>query len=106
MGSWVDLWKLVAMGNVTAATRLITQEGDSGCLLLDSIQSSIRSVRDQLADKHPPSSPADPSAISKFPAVKEPHQVVFDWIDEPIERSTIQLMSGSAGPSGWMPGHG
>ena len=92
--------KLVAVGNVRAATRLITQEGDSGCLPLDSIQPDGRSVRDHLADKHPPSSPANPSAISKLPPVTDPHQVVFDRIDGPMVRATIQLMSGSAGPSG------
>ena len=59
--------KLVAMGNVKAAVRLITEHGDQGCLPLDGIQPDGRTVMQHLTDKHPPGQPADHSTISDCP---------------------------------------
>jgi len=92
--------KLVAVGNVKAALRLITEHQDRGCLPLDSLQSDGRTVKQHLLDKHPPGQPAMPSAISDSPPAEEPHQVIFDQIDGPLIRSIVQRMDGSAGPSG------
>ena len=92
--------KLVAVGNIKAALRLITEHDHGGCLSLDAIQPDGRSVKDHLLDKHPPSKPVDPTAISDMPPATAPHPIVFDQIDGPLIRSTVQQMSGSAGPSG------
>ena len=92
--------RLVGLGNVRAATRLITEQGNNGCLPLDSIQPDGRSVRDHLKDKHPPGTPADPFSIIDIPPADVPHLVVFDRIDGSTIRHTIQRMSGLAGPSG------
>ena len=92
--------RLVSRGNVRAATRLITEEGDKGSLPLNWIQPDGRSVRDHLIDKHPTGTPVDPSAISNRSPANKPYHVVFDQIDGFMVQSTIHGMSGSAGPSG------
>ena len=92
--------KLVAAGNVKAALRLVTEQSNTGCLGLDSLQPDGRTVKDHLLDKHPPDNPAAPSTISGTPSVPEPHPIVFEQIDGSLIRSTIQRLSGSAGPSG------
>lgn len=92
--------KLVSLGNVKAAIRLITEHGGSGSMSLCTIQPDGRSVKDHLLDKHPPGAPAPPSAISNEPPISEPHPIVFDQIDAPFIRSTALQMDGSAGPSG------
>ena len=89
--------KLVSLGSLKAATRLITEQNDYGSLPLDSIQPDGRMVKDHLLDKHPQGAPATPSAISEQTPAIEPHSVVFDQIDGSI---IIQQMDGSAGPSG------
>ena len=92
--------KLVAAGNVKAALRLVTEQSNTGCLGLDSLQPDGRMVKDHMLDKHPPSNPAAPSTISRTPSVPEPHPIVFEHIDGSLIWSTIQRLSGSAGPSG------
>ena len=90
----------MSQGNIKAAIRLITEHGGAGCLPLGSTQPDGRTVKDHLLEKHPPGTPASPSAMSEHPPAVEPHPVVFDRIDGPMIRSTVQRMSGSAGPSG------
>ena len=92
--------KLVSVGNVKAALRLITEPQGRGCLPLDSLQSDGRTVVQHLQDKHPPGQPAMFSAISDHPLAAESHQVIYDQIDGPLIRSIVQRMDGSAGPSG------
>ena len=92
--------KLVSMGNVKAALKLITEHGDQGCLALDSIQPDGRTVKQHLMDKHPPGKPADPSTISDCPPTNTPHPLIFEEIDGPLIKSIIQQMDGAAGPSG------
>ena len=92
--------KLVSLGNLKAAARLITEQNDYGCLQLDNIQPDGRTVMDHLLDKHPPRTPALPSAISDQPPAIAPHSVIFDQIDGALIRSISQQMDGSAGPSG------
>ena len=90
----------MSQGNVKAAIRLITEQRGAGCLPLDSIQPDGRTVKDHLLQKHPPATPASPSAISEHPPAIEPHPVDFDRIDGTMIRSTVRRMSGSDGPSG------
>ena len=92
--------KLVSVGNVKAALRLITEQGSDGCLSLDSSQPDGRSVRDHIMDKHPSGKQADPNAISTEVPADDPHPIVFDRIDGPMVRQVVHHLSGSAGPSG------
>ena len=92
---------LVAIGNVKAALRLVSEQTDSGCLVLDDIQPDGESVKKHLQDKHPPGCPATVSALSKEPPAPQPHPVIYDQIDGPLVRATVQGLSGSAGPSGF-----
>ena len=92
--------KLVSLGNLKAAMRLITEQNDYGCLQLDNIQPDGRTVKDHLLGKHPPRTPASPLAISDQSPAIEPHSIVFDQIDGTLIRSISQQMDGSAGPSG------
>ena len=95
--------KLVSMGNLKAATRLITEQNDYGCLQLDNTQPDGRTVKDHLLDKHPRGTPAPPSAVSDQLPAFEPHPVVFDEIDGALIRSISQQMDGSAVPPVLMP---
>ena len=90
----------MSLGNLKAAARLITEQNDYGCLQLENIQPDGRTVMDHLLDKHPPRTPALPSAISDQPLAIAPHSVIFDQIDGALIRSINQQMDGSAGPSG------
>ena len=92
--------KLVSIGNVKAALRLITEHGDRGCLPLDSIQPDGRTVKQHLLDKHPPGKAMDPSTISNCPPTSRPHPVIFEEIDGRLIKTTIQRMDGAAGPLG------
>ena len=80
--------------------RLVTEQGDKGCLSINSIQPDGRSVKDHLLDKHPNGNPAHPSSITTLQPVEEPHHVIFEEIDGPKVKSAIFRLSGSAGPSG------
>ena len=73
--------KLVAMGNVKAAMRLITEHSDRGCLPLDDVQPDGRTVMQHLMDKHPPGQPVDPSTISDSPLTAIPHPIIYEEID-------------------------
>ena len=92
--------KLVSLGNLKAAARLVTEQNDYGCLQLDKIQPDGRTVMNHLLDKHPPRTLALPSAISDQPPAIAPHSVIFNQIDGALIRSISQQMDGSAGPSG------
>ena len=76
--------KLVSVGNVKAALRLVTEQDRSGGLSLDSTQADGRTVRDHLLDKHPPDKPVNSAAVSNRPPADEPHHVLFDEIDGPL----------------------
>ena len=92
--------KLVLQGKIKAATRLITEHQDQGCLSLESIQQDGRTVKEHLQEKHPPRKPSTKEAISSNPTTTEPHEVIYQRIDAPLVRSMIQQMGGAAGPSG------
>ena len=87
--------KLVSVGNVKAAIRLVTDHDGGQCLPLDSIQPDGRSVKEHLLDEHPPGAPAPVSAISNSPPVTEPHPIIFDCIDGPLIRFIAQKTDGS-----------
>ena len=70
-------------------------------MALDDIQPNGESVKKHLLDKHPPGCPATVAALSKEPPAAQPHPVVYDQIDGPMVRATVQRLSGSAGPSGF-----
>ena len=61
--------RLVSMGNLKAAIRLVTEQDSGQSLPLDSTQPDGRSVRKHLLDKHPVGAPASASAISDTPAI-------------------------------------
>ena len=74
--------KLISVGNVTAALRLVTEQDRPGGLSLDSAQADNRTVRDHLLDKHPPGKPVNSAA-------DEPHHVLFGKIDGLLIRSIV-----------------
>ena len=92
--------RLVSMGNLKAAIRLVTDQDSGQSLPLDSTQPDGRSVRKHLLDKHPVGTPALASAISDTPPATKPHPIIFDRIDGPLIRSLAQKMEGSLSPSG------
>ena len=53
--------RLVSMGNLKAAIRLVTDQDSGQSLPLDSTQPDGRSVREHLLDKHPVGTPASAS---------------------------------------------
>ena len=93
--------ELDAIGNVKAVLRLVSEQTDSGCLILEDLQPDGESVKKHLQDKHPPGRPATASALSKEPPAPQPHPVIYDQIDSPLVQATVQGLSGSAGPSGF-----
>ena len=92
--------KLMNLGNVKAAMRLITESDTNGPLSLDDQLDDGRTVKEHLLDKHPIGKPAHPSSISDMQPVTPPHPVLFDGLDGPLIRSIALRLSGSAGPSG------
>ena len=76
-----------------AALRLVSEQIVSGCLALNDTQPDGESVMKHLLDKHPPGRPATPSALSKEPPAAQPHPVVYDRIDGPLIRATVQCLS-------------
>ena len=104
--------KLMYEGNVKAAIRLLSDEDcNNGTLSVDAIIDG-RTVRNILADKHPPSqppvssaliSPADdfhPSQPLISSAINDFHPIVFDSLDSELIHSTALKTDGSPGPSG------
>ena len=93
--------RLVAAGNIKAATRLITKQGSGKPLKLSQVQSDRRTTKDHLMDKHPKLQPLRAQALYEGPVRSSlNHPVAFAGISADAIRQTIQRMSGSAGPSG------
>ena len=97
--------KLMMVGKVKAALRLITDHSKGGLLPLDSLittaDSTTETVRQSVTNKHPPGRPLKPSAISSSdPTIPEPHPVLFDQIDGSLIRTVALRTEGAAGPSG------
>ena len=90
-------------GNVNAAMRLLSDEGANGLLHLDDYltNSSQKTVRDVLKEKHPNASSLDPDYVVNSKENASPvHPVLFDSLDGQLIRNTAMRCSGAAGPSG------
>ncbi len=94
--------KLMMVGKVHAALRLISQEGGGGLLSLDEeIAPGGITVRDVLKEKHPAPQPPYPDTL--LPPCEnrlDVHPVLFDRIDGAAIRAVALRSTGSAGPSG------
>ncbi len=94
-------------GKVRAATRLITQTGSTGPLLLDSLANdkdptSTKTVREVLVEKHPSKQPPNKASIANPDnPVDNPHPIIFYEINGTLIRNIILRMDGAAGPAVW-----
>ena len=94
--------RLMSVGKVKAAMRLLKGESSGGPLPLHQVLAdSNETVLDVLKSKHPPPHPVSGDAIDPDTAgTQEPHPVLFERIDSTLIRSTVMKMDGAAGPSG------
>ena len=92
--------RLMGVGNVKAALRMITEKVNTGSLLLDSLQPDGRMAKEHLLEKHTPRQQVKGTTICQDEPETEPHPVIFDGIDGVLIRSTVLKTTGSAGPSG------
>lgn len=94
--------KLMLVGKVKSALRLLSQPGRGRLLSLDDAVISggkEMTAREVLLAKHPPAAPADPAALlTDTPPLS--HPVLFDRLDGAMIRSSALHSQGSAGPSG------
>ena len=96
--------KLMLMGKVKAAIRLISEEGKGSLLSLDEVVPGTdgSTVREVLKVKHPSAQQIVPEAIIQ-PNQTSPdsvHPILFESIDGPAIRAAALRTNGSAGPSG------
>ena len=93
-------------GKVKAALRLLSSSGKGKVLSLDETlpiaDGQEHSVRDVLADKHPPPGEVNPDALLSMPlsSATQNHTVIFDCLDHKVVRRAALHCQGSAGPSG------
>ena len=99
--------KLMLVGNVRAALRLISSGGSAGVLPLDKVfdegKDKGKTVLDVLRSKHPFAASADPAALvggGDQMAAPPFHPTLFDRLTGPAIRSAALRTRGSAGPSG------
>ena len=97
--------KLMLLGNVRGALRVLSQAPSGGVLSLESFVDSNgedRSVRDVLKDKHPPAGKvlADAIVHENYDGSPLFHPVLFEKITASSIRSAALRTEGSAGPSG------
>lgn len=93
--------RLVSVGNIKAAIRLVTEQGRGAPLPLSHLQADGRSTKEHLLDKHPNPQPIAPEALFDGSVRSGAnHPVAFATITAETIRKTIQRMSGLAGPSG------
>ena len=92
--------RMMGMGNVNAALRLITEDTNTGSLALDTLQPDGRTVKEHLLYKHPPRKQPHHSTICQDKSEPDPHPVIFEGIDDVLIRTIVQKTNGSAGPSG------
>ena len=98
--------RLVSIGNLKAAIRLVTDQDSGQSLPLNSTQPDGRSVRKHLLDKHLVGAPASASAISDTPPATKPHPIIFDRIDGPLIRSLPKRWKVPQVPPALTPLHG
>ena len=98
--------KLMLLGNIRGALRVLSQTPSGGVLSLSAhveINGEQRRVFDILKDKHPQSpAPAHPDALVDEALADSPlfHPVLFEQITGDTIRSAALRTEGSAGPSG------
>ena len=86
--------RLVSAGNIRAATRLITEQGSGGPLMLCQQLPDGRSTKEHLLDKHPEPQPLRAQALHDGPVRSSlNHPVAFASISADEIRQTIQWMS-------------
>ena len=91
--------KLMFVGNVKAAIRLLAENECSGFHSLDT-KIDDQSVKDILLEKHPPAQPLYPSTIVTSHSPNIFYSILFDSTSPELIRSTILKINGSSGPSG------
>ena len=89
--------KMMMEGRVRAALRLLSGDSHTGLLRLD--DTSGKTVRDVLEDKHPDPKPAHPEALLGD-AVDSFQAVIFESITADSIRTAALHSQGAAGPSG------
>ena len=92
--------KMMMEGRVRAALRLLSSDSHTGLLRLDeTIDTSGKTVRDVLEDKHPDPKPVHPEALLGD-ADDSFHPVIFESITAESIRAAALHTQGAAGPSG------
>ena len=92
--------RLMEVGNVKAAIRMVSDGPTQGSLSLNSTQPDGRTIKEHLLEKHPARAEPISAAIQATSPEQEPHQVIFNAIDGALIRSITLRTTGSAGPSG------
>ena len=90
--------------NTKAALRLITEQNKGDVLSLDDTvnlpNTSVKTVRELLIEKHPPCRPAIKEILIPTEAPPQVHPIIFEAIDVSAIRSASLRTQGAAGPSG------
>ena len=93
--------KLMMEGRVRAALKLLSDDAHTGLLRLDeTIDTSGKTVRDVLDDKHPDPKPVHPEAVLGDADDDSFHPAIFDNITAESIRAAALHTQGAAGPSG------
>ena len=88
-------------GRVRAALKLLSDDAHTGLLRLDeTIDTSGKTVRDVLDDKHPDPKPVHPEAVLGDADDDSFHPAIFDNITAESIRAAALHTQGAAGPSG------
>lgn len=94
--------KMMMEGRVRAALKLVSDNSNAGLLNLEEIidDTSGKTVRDVLEDKHPDPKPAHPEALLGDADNDGFHPAIFDSITAESIRAAALHTQGAAGPSG------
>ena len=94
---------LMFTGKCKAALELLSNAQKGGVLhlhdLIDPKDPTSPTVRDVLAEKHPPPQPATNDCILQE-ETETPHPIIFESLDANVIRSAALKVTGAAGPSG------
>ena len=85
--------KLIMEGKMSAALKLLDNEGSNGALKL------TEEIMTELQEKHPKAEPVSGDCLLSGPLIDVP-EYVFDEIDEHLIMKTALQSKGAAGPSG------
>ena len=93
--------KMMMEGRVRAALKLLSDDSHTGLLSLDQIiDTSGKTVRDILKDKHPDPEPVHPKILLEDAGDDSFHPAIFDNITVESIRTAALHTQGAAGPSG------